>query len=291
MPGLDPGEAYGPDPHALDHLLRRLRQPLTRLSHAYAMALVTTDSGAYPDLEWLESPQFRVVFPERNNSASHLDLKVTTSADLLDDVCRRERMALTIRRTGVGMSQHGYWRVSDNTPVTAAEARERWARAAYPVLLDVARTYHAVITYKELAEKIQESTGIRTRTLLQNWIGTVLSKVVREAHRRGDPPLTSLVVHTDDGMVGEGYKEVLEVAGEPPVDDVMERELHAARSRLECYRRFCPTLPPDGGVPALAPRHQAAVDRRRERPARPPRFCSRCFMQLPSTGVCDSCDS
>lgn len=63
MPGLDPGEVYGPDPHALDHLLRRLPQPFTRLSHASAMALITTDSGAYLDLEWLGSPQSRVIFP------------------------------------------------------------------------------------------------------------------------------------------------------------------------------------------------------------------------------------
>lgn len=188
------------------------------------------------------------------------------------------------------MSQPGYWRVSDGAPVTAAEAREIWAREAYPVLVGLARTYHAVITYKELAEKIQESTGIRTRALLHNWIGTVLSMVVREGHRRGDPPLTALVVHTDDGMVGAGYKEVLEVAGEPPAADDLARELHAARSRLECYRRFGAILPPDGGVPALAPRHQAAVERQRVRTERPSPVCPRCSMQLPSTGACDSCD-
>lgn len=190
---------------------------------------------------------------------------------------------------GLGMSQHDYWRVADGGSVTAAEARELWAAAAYPVLVDVARTYHALITYKELAEKIQESTGIRTTALLHNWIGKVLSEVVREAHRRGDPPLTALVVRGDSGMVGEGYKEVLEVAGEPPVDDPAEREDHAARSRLACYRRFCPALPAHGGVPALAPRLQAAVDRRR--PEKPPQICLRCSMQLPSTGVCDSCDT
>lgn len=193
-------------------------------------------------------------------------------------------------RGELGMSQRGYWRVSDDTPVTAAEAREAWASEAYPLLVGVAHTYHAVIPYKELAEKIQESTGIRTRALLHNWIGPVLGGVVREAHRRGDPPLTALVVHTDDGMVGEGYKEVLKVAGEPPVDDVLERELHAARARLACYRRFGATLPPDGGLPALAPQHQAAIERRRARSEKPPQICPQCFMELPSTGVCDSCD-
>ncbi|WP_454343091.1 hypothetical protein [Streptomyces canus] len=168
------------------------------------------------------------------------------------------------------------------------EAREAWGSEAYLILIGVAQTYHAVITYKELAEEIQSRTGIRTKTLLHNWIGPVLGWVVREAHRRGDPPLTALVVHTDDGKVGSGYKEVLAVAGEPPVDDDLEREHHAADARLACYRHFGATMPPGGGVPALAPRLQAAVGRR-ERTDKPVRVCERCFVQLPSTGVCDSC--
>lgn len=177
----------------------------------------------------------------------------------------------------------------DGASPTAQGAREAWASEAYAVLVDVARTYHAVITYKELAEEIQHRTGVRTKALLHNWIGSVLGRVVREAHRRGDPPLTALVVRTDDGMVGDGYKEVLEVAGEPPVEDVSEREQHAAGARLDCYRRFGATLPPGGGVPALAPRYQAAIDRRRARTEKPARVCGSCFVQLPATGVCDSC--
>ncbi|MEV6259874.1 hypothetical protein AB0M42_03760 [Streptomyces sp. NPDC051784] len=167
--------------------------------------------------------------------------------------------------------------------------RERWAEEAYAVLVDVARTYHAVITYKELAEEIQERSGIRTQVLLHNWIGPVLGRVVREAHRRGDPPLTALVVHTDDGMVGLGYKEVLETAGQPPVDGVEERERHAAEARLTCYRHFGATLPAGGGIAALAPKYQAAIERRRGHTEAPPRVCASCFVELPVTGVCDSC--
>ncbi|SHK56318.1 hypothetical protein [Actinacidiphila paucisporea] len=169
------------------------------------------------------------------------------------------------------------------------DVREKWASEAYIVLLQVARTYRAVITYKELGEDIQERSGVRTQALLQNWIGAVLGKVVREAHRRGDPPLTALVVHTDDGMVGNGYKEVLEVAGLPPVQDVLERELHAADARLECYRKFSLDLPKDGGSPALSPKHQTAVERQRARVTEPAAVCRSCYLQLPSTGVCDSC--
>ncbi|WP_141704207.1 hypothetical protein [Planobispora rosea] len=62
MSELDPREARGPDPHALDHLLRFLPEPFTRLSHASAMALVEMDSGAHLDVEWLDAPQLKVIF-------------------------------------------------------------------------------------------------------------------------------------------------------------------------------------------------------------------------------------
>ncbi|BAU82915.1 hypothetical protein SLA_1977 [Streptomyces laurentii] len=189
---------------------------------------------------------------------------------------------------GVGMSQRESERGAGKP--TTQEAREAWGAEAYSILIGVAQTYHAVITYKDLAEEIQSRSGIRTKALLHNWIGPVLGRVVREAQHRGDPPLTALVVHTDDGKVGGGYKEVLAVAGEPPVEDELEREHHAAEARLACYRRFGAALPPGGGVPALAPRLQASVKRRRERAEEPPRVCGHCFVQLPSTGICDSCD-
>ncbi|OUC93713.1 hypothetical protein [Streptosporangium minutum] len=61
MPDLDPQEAYGPDPQALNHLLRLLPEPFTRLSNASAMALVQMDSGAHLDLEWLDDQQRKVI--------------------------------------------------------------------------------------------------------------------------------------------------------------------------------------------------------------------------------------
>lgn len=189
----------------------------------------------------------------------------------------------------MGMTQGEPESAADAAKPTAREAREVWAAEAYSILIGVAQTYHAVITYKELGEEIQSRTGIRTKALLQNWITPVLGRVVREAYRRGDPPLTALVVHTGDGKVGTGYEEVLTVAGKPPVEGEMEREHHAAEARLACYRRFCRSLPPDGGTSALAPRLQATVERRRQRVEKPPQVCKRCFVQLPSTGVCDSC--
>lgn len=185
--------------------------------------------------------------------------------------------------------RRGYWR-EDGERIKAQEAWEIWARHAYDVLIDVARTYHATITYGELRDKLFAASGIRTSALLQNWIGEVLNRVIHESRRRADPPLSALVVRTDDGMVGEGYEEVLRVTGEPPAKDEMAREEHAAGSRLACYRHFRASLPADGGVPALAPRLQAVVQRRRAQAPQPRRpVCPTCFLQLPVTGKCGSC--
>lgn len=188
------------------------------------------------------------------------------------------------------MARSGHWRESDGSVLTQDEAHQIWADEAYRMLAGVACTYHAVITYRELADAAQKVSGVRTSVLFHHWIGDVLRRVVHEAHRRCDPPLTALVVHSTDGKVGQGYKAVLEVAGEPPVDNDLEREYHAASARLECYRRFCLALPPGGGVPALAPRLEASVARRRSHVngARA-RFCPTCFIQLPATGGCDTC--
>lgn len=188
------------------------------------------------------------------------------------------------------VEQRGYWQESGGR-ISAEEAWNIWARHGYDILVAVAQSYHGLITYKELGEQVQASSGIRTSALLHNWIGSVLGRIVRESHRRGDPPLTALVVHTDDGKVGAGYKEVLEVAGEPPVEDEMERETHAANARLTCYRHFDAVgLPPDGDRLALAPRLEVAVPRQRARAPEPRRpLCPTCHLQLPATGTCDTC--
>ncbi|MER6300389.1 hypothetical protein ABT247_12555 [Kitasatospora sp. NPDC001539] len=203
--------------------------------------------------------------------------------------------------------QRGYWRESDGVPVAVSQAHIVWTRAAYPALVEVARRYHAVITYAELAEVLQRVSGVRTSVNQRHWINKVLALVVREAHRRGDPPLTALVVNAADGMVGAGYQDVLAVAGEPAIVDEADRELHAAAARLACYRHFGADLPADGGIPALVPRAATTTAARKgaavlkgaaagrgaasvsAAAARLPVVCPRCFLELPATRVCDSC--
>lgn len=99
--------------------------------------------------------------------------------------------------------QRGYWREGGER-ISAREAWDIWARHAYGILIDVAQTYHSTITYGELRDRLFAASGIRTSALLQNWIGEVLNRVIHESRRRGDPPLSALVVRTEDGMVGGG---------------------------------------------------------------------------------------
>ncbi|MGA5822979.1 hypothetical protein ACPC54_34595 [Kitasatospora sp. NPDC094028] len=205
--------------------------------------------------------------------------------------------------------------MEDDSPVSAVQAVMAWTKVAYPALVEVAGHYHAVITHAELAEAVQEASGVRTRVEQRYWMGKVLGLLVREAHRRGDPPLTALVVRAADGRVGAGYQEVLAVAGSAPLAGEMDREEHAAAARLACYRHFGAELPEDGGTPALAPKLRAALSRKASGKAaaagsaaggtgsggsgaggsaagasvRVQAVCPRCFIEFPATGVCDSC--
>ncbi|MGC8474019.1 MAG: hypothetical protein ACP5PW_06385 [Candidatus Dormibacteria bacterium] len=151
----------------------------------------------------------------------------------------------------------------------------------------VARTYRATIRYSELAEEVQEKTGVRTRMLMHYWIGEVLGRVSHDCRAKGEPLLSALCVDAG-GSVGPCYGALIaELEGMAPSD----ADDHAAEERLYCYRHFGATLPPDGGRPALTP--QMLARRRRERRTgggpRPPRMCPNCHLALPAKGICDLC--
>ena len=126
---------------------------------------------------------------------------------------------------------------------------------------------------------------------MRNWIGGLLADLVKVNHVRNEPPLTSLVVHKDDGQVGVGYDEVLRVYGQKPIHDQLEREMHAAASRLECYRHWGADVPPDA-QPTLSARTRE-VRERQPRVAAPEvrrgAVCPTCFMEMPLSGVCANC--
>lgn len=187
------------------------------------------------------------------------------------------------------MRTPGTYRVADGSYVDYSAAIAAWTAAALPVLEQVAQTYHATISYKQLGDEVQGATGIHTRVLPMNWIGQVLAGASRESHRRGQPMLSALCVHSD-GTVGDGYgKAIAENYGcEPPRD----LDMHAAQERLRCYQLCGAVLPPGGGEPALtsqvAARRAFAAERRRADVAGQ-RYCPQCYLTLPMSGNCEYC--
>ena len=182
----------------------------------------------------------------------------------------------------------GTWREPDrHTAVPFPRALEEWTAAAIPVLEKVASRYGGYITYKDLAERLFEATGVRTQMRLSNWIGKPLGAVLWYCRERDLPGLSSLVVHSGDGMVGEGFNEFLRTKGREPVEDPVRLEWVAAEERLNCYLHYCPDIPV-GAQPMLT--RELAEKLERRVPAPPPvPSCPTCGMQLPVTGQCDYC--
>jgi len=180
------------------------------------------------------------------------------------------------------------YRASDETPVEMSEAQAIWAVEARAVLEQVAGSYHALITTRELADRVQEQSGIKTRKPMHRWIGGVLDPVGRECHAKDEPLLSALCVLAD-GTIGAGYGlAVAEIyGGDVPADP----DMHAAEERLKCYRHFGATMPADGGRPALT--RQVAARRstiaRRARDDIQRAVCPTCHLALPATGQCDNC--
>jgi hypothetical protein len=176
-------------------------------------------------------------------------------------------------------------------PVTQELAEEAWTPEVHRILTRVAGTYQGLIEYAELGAEVQESSGVRSSRPVRSWIGPVLCRVAQENHARNEPPLTALVVHKGDGIVGVGYDEALTLAGVAPIEDPVAREKHAAQARLECYRWAGATMPASGGRAAVSPRFEQVQARLRKerRAAEQPTICTSCYMAIPPTGVCDNC--
>lgn len=179
----------------------------------------------------------------------------------------------------------GTYRLADGSRVAFADALAIWVPVAHEELIATAKRYHAVITYKELSERVQERSGIRTRVLLTNWIGRLLEEVSLRAKANGEPPLTSLCVH-QDGTIGPGYARAPRSVVDSPGEDI---EYYAAEHRLLCYREYAMDLPDDGGRPALT---KAESERRARKAAVQPvsqPVCPNCSTVLPATARCDYC--
>ncbi|MDQ1404353.1 MAG: hypothetical protein QOG03_2669 [Actinomycetota bacterium] len=122
-----------------------------------------------------------------------------------------------------------HYREADGSPVALPEAEAAWALVARAVLIETAQAKRS-ISYKALAEAVQQGAGIRTRMLFRWWVGDVLTLVGDECERRGEPQLAALCVR-QDGSIGAGFGE-----GESSAD----REVRAGEERERCYRHFGP---------------------------------------------------
>lgn len=184
------------------------------------------------------------------------------------------------------------------------DSHATWALAARMRLEEAARDYHAVVRVAELADHVQQLSRVRTHQQPRHWLGDVLFRTMEENARRGEPFLAALCVN-DSGRVGSAYAGLVEhLRG----DRVPDADGHASRERLDCYRHFGAELPAGGGepgpLPSAAPRRTTARERAPGSPrataTRPkprvarsdivPKVCDRCFMALPASGLCDTCD-
>lgn len=178
----------------------------------------------------------------------------------------------------------GTWR-DDDPPIAVAwtEAIAAWTEAAVPILETVASHYTGSVTYEQLAEQLFETTGVRTKMLLSNWIGKVLGPVQGTTLAEDKPPLTSLVV-TADGAVGKGY---INHAHRHGFTADFERQEAAASDRLECYRVYCDHVPEDARPHMTA--LYLAKHTRQPKAVVQPKICPTCSMMLPVSGQCDDC--
>ncbi len=218
------------------------------------------------------------------------------------------------------MAGSGFVRAGSGMALNKDQALFELAKAARELLIEVAGTYRATITYRQLGADLQKRAGVRVGST-PGWLVEVLAMVVHVCHRLAEPPLTALVVNHTDGTVGQPYDEALRTAG-LPLAGPDAREDAAAAARLECYRRYAPNVPADarptrvsvqaaqrtprvavprGAVPrgagarvVPAPKASKPLDvtrpRRQVDEQRAPFLvCSSCFLQTPPGNECQNC--
>jgi len=72
------------------------------------------------------------------------------------------------------VSLPGTYREAYRQAVSMTDAKAAWIPLAREALLRVARVYHGLINYGELADELQTRSGIKTRQLMHYWIGDAL---------------------------------------------------------------------------------------------------------------------
>ena len=158
------------------------------------------------------------------------------------------------------MASAGFVRASSGVALSHDQALVELGKAARELLLEVAATYRATISYHQLGVDVQRAAGIRAGHT-PGWLVEVLTTVVHVCHRLAEPPLTSLVVGATDGLVGPAYDEVPRTA--------------VSYTHLDVYKRQASLSAPEDRPRRASgrPRASAAVRRARSAttPGSPPR--------------------
>lgn len=189
----------------------------------------------------------------------------------------------------------GIFRQDDGTPIPFPDAKYEWAHAGYDMLVGIARTPDGLVTYAEIADTVQEATGIRTRQPMHDWIHTPLTLVAEMCVRNGEPQLTGLVVAEDTLEVGDSFAASYAIAGQPLPKNLQRA---AAATRIACYDHFSrreavgwdkAKLTWRIGV-ARSPVQRSAPEPkpRTERPQT--KVCTQCHLELLPNGRCGYCD-
>lgn len=167
----------------------------------------------------------------------------------------------------------GIWQSIDRSPVTAAEADREWTLRATEILTEVASRYGRSIEYADLGAEVQRRSGILTDMALETWLDDVLREVGRRCTEAGKPALSLLVDGADSAVDPAARASIYEAYGAKLPKGRSPRAARTTRSR--------------SGSAADAGERTKRVAKPAER-RRP--VCPTCYMELPSTGVCDNCD-
>lgn len=165
----------------------------------------------------------------------------------------------------------GIWQSIDHSPVTAAEADREWTLRATEILVEVASRYGRSIAYADLGAEVQRRSGILTDMALETWLDDVLREVGRRCTEAGQPALNLLVDDSGSRVDPAARVSIYEAYGARMPKARTPRTTKGPRSR---------------GRAADAQERPKRVTKPVER-RRP--VCPTCFVELPSTGVCDNC--
>jgi len=189
----------------------------------------------------------------------------------------------------------GFWHEPDGQPTSESNALADWVPRAHLLLTDLAGTYHGVLREHELAEQLQEQSGIHTTRPHAKWMEKVLTPVATLCEHAGEPPLTSLVVtpETDDLPAARLRLECYRWAGSAPADGGEPQPLRVATTRAPRARAGAGSTGGTGSTGTRAPRTprepKPVAPKRVAKTDRPITVCPTCYMAIPATGVCDNC--